>query len=277
MNNLLSAGFYRLWKNKTFWICLAAAFTLSPIMMLNGCRQAALLAAEGYSRSLDDYYFTLAPMMALFFAVFTSLFIGTEHSDGTMRNKIIVGRTRTQIYLSNLVISTAASVCFTITWLLGGLVGIPFLGTWKMGAGFLLLYAVIAVFFTAALCSIFTLLCMLSPNKAITAVLAILLALGMIVAASMLYNSLTQPEFTTGVIMTANGMQIADPVPNPNFITGTKRSVYQFLIDAFPTGQSILMANGAVSRPVLSLISSAVIALAAALAGIFAFCRKDLK
>ncbi|EHL07801.1 hypothetical protein HMPREF0322_01490 [Desulfitobacterium hafniense DP7] len=277
MGNLLTAGFYRLGKNKVFWLGMLAMLAISAGMMLNASRQAGVMMAEGYLRTLDDYYFKLAPVIGLFCAIFASLFIGTEHSEGTLRNKIVVGRTRPAIYLANYVICFAAGVCFVVVWLLGGLVGIPVLGVWEMGANGVLLYVVTALCFTGAWTGMFTLLAMLSSNKATTAVLAILLALGLLVAAALLYNGLCVPELNSGMVITKNGMEMAEPTPNPNYVSGMKRTLYQLVLDCLPSGQGILMANRELSRPLLSLAASGVIALATTAAGVFAFGKKDLK
>ncbi len=277
MRNLLSSGFHRLWKDKIFWIGMLAILVISVWTMMNGSRQSTAMMAEGYTRKLDDYYFNLAPLLGLFSAIFTSLFIGTEHSEGTMRNKIVVGRTRAEVYLSYYIVCFTAGVCFVAAWLIGGLVGIPTFGVWKIGFGGVLLYTLISVFFTAALTGILTLLCMLSSNKAITTVVSILLALGLLVAASILYNSLGEPELNSGYILSGTSVQMAEPTPNPNYVSGMTRTIYQFSIDCLPSGQAILMANLEIGRPILSLISSAVISFVTTIAGIFAFRRKNLK
>lgn len=277
MRNLLSAEFHRLWKNKVFWLTLCAVLVISAGSMFSAMRNAAGMAAAGYTIEFDDYYFNLAPLVGLFCAVFTSLFIGTEYGDGTMRNKIIVGRTRTQIYLANFVVCFVAGVCFVAVWLLGGLVGVPVMGVLQMGVGGVLLYIAIFIFFTASLIGIFTLLCMLSSNKAITAVLALLLALGLLLAASIVYNALSEPELNGGMVVTSEGMFMQEPTPNPRYVTGTKRLVYEFVINALPTGQGILAANLAIGRPVTSLASSAVIALVTTAAGVWFFKKKDIK
>lgn len=277
MRNVLSSGFHRLWKDKIFWIGMIVMLAISVGMMLSGFRQSAAMMAMGYTRTLDDYYFNLAPAVGLFCAIFASLFIGTEHSEGTMRNKIVVGRTRAEIYLSNYVVCLIAGMCFVAAWLIGGLVGLPAFGFWNIGVEGVLVYAVVAIFFTAALTGIFTLLCMLSSNKAITAVIAIVLALGLLMVASMIYNRLCEPELNSGIVIIGNSMQMADPTPNPNYVSGIKRTIYQFVIDCLPSGQAILMTNLEIGRPVLSLIASAVISLITIIAGVFVFRKKDLK
>ena len=83
MSRLLSAGYSRLWKNKVFWLEMGAVLVYAVVFMLNGCRQAAANGGIGYS--LDQFYFHFAVSVGLFGAIFTSLFIGTEYSDGTIR------------------------------------------------------------------------------------------------------------------------------------------------------------------------------------------------
>ena len=75
---------------------------------------------------------------------------------------------------------------------------------------------------------------------------------------------------------TLNGFEIGEPLPNPNYISGTLRTVYQFAVDALPTGQAILLTNQELTHPGLSLAASAGLVLLSSAAGILAFRRKDL-
>ena len=231
MSRLLSAGYSRLWKNKVFWLEMGAVLVYAVVFMLNGCRQAAANGGIGYS--LDQFYFHFAVSVGLFGAIFTSLFIGTEYSDGTIRNKFVIGHSRAAVYLSNLLVSGSAMLLMAGVWNVSG--------------------------------------------KAASAVASLLLALGLLLAAGMLFSSLSQPEMTSGVTVTADGMSMTDPMPNPSYVGGMRREVYTFLMDALPTGQGLLMANLSVERPLRMLAASAGIAAAATVGGIFLFRRKDLK
>lgn len=282
MQNLLSAGVRRLWKDRVFWTLLVAIFAVSATLMFLCTRQAAIDRQAGFIKTLDNYYFVLAPAMGILCAVFTSLFIGTEYGEGTMRNKIIVGHTRTRVYLANYICCLLAGLCFLAAWLLAGLVGIPFVGLWAASAGCVITNVLVMVFLTATWTAIFTLLCMLSKNKAIMAVLSILLCIAMLVGASMIYNALLEPEFTNFAETTISGNTIAEyevggQVPNPYYLKGAIREVFEFLSDTLPGGQSMQAATIQIARPVLSLISSAVITVATLLVGLLAFRRKDLK
>lgn len=273
----MCANLTRLWRDKAFWACVLGALLLSILNMLNGCRQAVQDMGD-FEYMLEHYYYQPFHFLILILPVFTSLFIGTEYSDGTLRNKLIVGHRRVYVYLAQLATCTIASLLILAALYLGGLVGIPVLGAWKMGAGMLCTYACIAIGMTVAFSAIFTLTGMLTSNRAISVVVSMLVALGILVVGSTLYEALQEAETITGVIITAeNGVQLGDSQPNPNYVTGLKRSVYEFFIDFVPSGQSIQLADLSVAHPVRMLLSSLYILLGTTLYGTFIFQRKDVK
>ena len=277
MSKLLSAGMDRLWKNKLFWACVAAALLISAGTVLNGCRQAMMPENAEYTYRMDDYYFNALPFLGFMCAVFTGMFLGTEYSDGTVRNKVIVGHTRFAIYMANFITCLAAAMVMLGAYLLGGLVGIPTLGLWQMAPGTLLILIAVSVALSAAQAAIFVFIGMASQNKAITAVAAILVALALLLSASMIYNKLREPEMYSGVIFTSNGMEVSEPSPNPEYVSGVQRTIYEFVLDALPTGQGILLANAETARPALQISASVAITILVSAGGIYIFSKKDLK
>lgn len=84
MSKLLSAGFIRLRKDKIFWIALIFMFgagVFFPVMRYIDMQKS------GYINNIDNGFFACALFIGVVMAVFCSLFIGTEYSDGTIRNK----------------------------------------------------------------------------------------------------------------------------------------------------------------------------------------------
>lgn len=276
MRKLLSANFSRLWKDKFFWGCIVIMLIYSVLYMLNGCRQATLDLAE-YNYSMDEYYFHFAISIGIFCALFSSMFFGTEYSDGTIRNKVVVGHTKTNIYIANLITTIIATLLMMSIWLIGALIAIPALGVWQMGITGLLVYLMIAVMLVVAFSAICTVVYMLSTNKALTVVISMLLILGLLIFSSMLYNGLSQPETISGVLITANGMEMSEPSPNPNYVSGVMRKIYGFILDFLPTGQGLQMWQLEIDHPVRMLVSSCLITLATTCSGIFVFKRKNLK
>lgn len=276
MRKLLSADFSRLWRDKLFWICMGTMLIYSVVYMLNGSRQAAGDMAE-YNYGIEKYYFHFALSIGMFCALFSSMFFGTEYSDGTIRNKIVVGHTRMDIYFASLITTIAATLLMMLVWLTGALVAVPALGVWKMTALELFSYLWIAVLFVMAFSGICTFVCMTVTNKAYTVMISMLLILGLLIFTSMLYNGLGQPETISDVQITSNGMELSEPFPNPNYVSGAMRKVYDFILDFLPTGQGLRMWQLEIIHPIRMIVSSVIIITLTSFCGIFLFQKKNLR
>ena len=271
MIKLLRANFFGLRRCRALWLCMAGAFLLSTAFLLR-------LEADGDpGQTLDQMFLQVFPFLAILHAVFISLFLGVEYQDGTLRNKLIAGHSRGKVYLSFLLTAIAGCFAILLAWGLSVGFGILKFGWFTAPAGSLLLSVAVILLLTAAEAALLTLLCMLLTNRAIAAVTAILLMFGLIILGSAFYNALCEPETLSAAIMTGDGFQVGPPEPNPRYISGMTRQVFQFAVDALPTGQAILLANGELMRPGLSLLASAGILLLAGAAGLAIFQRKDLK
>ncbi|MFD2114227.1 ABC transporter permease subunit [Paenibacillus yanchengensis] len=277
MNKLLAANFTRLWKNKLWYVGIIVMFGWAVIMLVSTDRTNAEVPV------LEDFFFQYAPVIGLFCAVFTSMFIGTEYHDGTIRNKIIVGHTRPAIYVANLIVCTVAGLIMVAVWIAVMLaIGIPLLGLFASSLSIILAYVGITVVMIAAFVSIFTLVGMLSQNKAGAAVTTLLLLFVLFFVASYFNNKLHEPEMYGGgpTVSEVDGeisMEMSEPEQNPDYVEGNKRKIYEFIVTFLPTGQGIMMSNmSAVRLPLLPLYSL-VIVFATTACGVFLFRRKDIK
>lgn len=277
MNKLLCADFARLWKNKVLWLGMACMAGAAVLMALQGSRNALAYPEERFA--LEKIFFQYAPLAGLACAVFTSLFLGTEYSDGTLRNKIAVGHSRAAVYLAGGVTCLVAGVLMNAAWVLAMLaVGVPLLGWPQCGALVVVLYLLISVCMIAAFVSIFTLITMLWQNKAGAAVAALLCFLALLFAASYCYNRLQEPEMYSAATIIMNGsVQLSDPMPNLDYLRGGLRQVYTFLVDFLPTGQGIQLSEMEASDPLRLPVYSLLITGLATAVGVTAFRRKDLK
>lgn len=106
MSKLLRANFSRLWKSKIFWIGMAFTFGIGLFSSLTQYRE--MMTIPDHHPHIDNILFSNCIFMPVVAAVFMGLFIGTEYNDGTVRNKLIIGHTRTAVYFSNLIICIAA-------------------------------------------------------------------------------------------------------------------------------------------------------------------------
>ncbi len=277
MCKLLSASFVRLWKDKVFWLCFIGMFIMNMFIIWNGCLQASGAMAE-YEYTLDRYFYNEAPLVGLFSAIIGSMFVGTEYYEGAVRNKLAVGHTRSNIYLSNFVVCYAAGLCIVAAWLLSGFVGVPFLGGLQDGLGGILKTLAIAGGYTAAFTAIFAMVSNFASSKASLAILSILVYIALLLAASKIYSCLEEPETIAYTWLSAEGvLQMMEPEANPLYIGGTKRTLFEFLLDFLPTGQAILLSDAATVHPVRQIICSMGITLGTLLGGIWIFKKKDLK
>lgn len=107
MYKLLRADISRLWRSKCLWICAACAILLSV-------GSAALnISVGGSSVNIGDGPFRDFPNIVIIISVFVPIFLGTEYSDHTIRNKLTVGAKRTHIYLASLLSSIVGALLIT--------------------------------------------------------------------------------------------------------------------------------------------------------------------
>lgn len=277
MRKLLNAGFARLWKSKIFW---------GGALLISGTIVAAMLSNYRQRYYYDFTYTsdTFIPgcfmFIGCFLAVFAALFLGTEYSDGTIRNKLITGHSRDSIYLSSLLLSIAAALlACAVSLLITLAVGIPLFGM-PVNPGAVLLKTGLGILLVFSYAALFTMLAMLIHNKSLLAAIAILFFFLLLFAAVSVSAKLDAPEYITGnYSMSIDGqIQPEDPYPNPDYLRGGKRTAYEFLQDFLPTGQSLLIGQvDAPPRPLQMAFCSLFLFLITTLGGIFAFRRKDLK
>ena len=277
MNKLLWANWARLRHYKAFWLTLAGVFLCSLLSIWSGSRVAEQLAQSGFARTLDSYYFALATFLGGLYAVFFSLFLSAEFSDGTVRNKLVVGHSRVHIYLADYLICLAACLAFAAMWLLGGLPGLVWMGPFSMGPGEFFAYLLVIFGFTAAFAALFALVNLLPANKAVTVVLSLAVWLGLVLTASAFYDRLSEPEMISGVVYADGAFQEMEPHPNPMYLAGAVRTACTWALEFLPAGQAQLVRGVEVDSPLRMLAFSALFTALALLAGACIFQKKDLK
>lgn len=279
MTNLIISGFKRLLKNRAFQITAAvvAAIGLFEIFMMY--REAVIEMETAY---FDSGLFAFAGLGMFAIAAVVSLFVGSEYSDGTIRNKVVVGHHRGAVYLSMLITSVIAETLLILVWTAAYLI----LGAILMEHAnplrvYLVLY--LAMFLELAVFSaIFTLLTMTMGNKAGSAVVCILCALLLFMQAVVVESLLEEPEFYGPEIIISDdgGMSYSGEMErNPNYIPegSPKRAFYNFLMDFMPGGQALQISEHTVDNLVQMCLYDIGWLVILTGAGVLIFRRKDLK
>lgn len=284
MNKLLHADLVRLRKSKFFLTCIVAAFGFALFLVLLRYFEMKRYPNQG---SGTDGLLTIGIVYApIIIAAFLGIFIGTEYSDGTMRNKLIVGHSRFCIYFANLITAVISSfiifALYTITIISFGLM---LIGKFSLPADQLIKILFLSFVSIIAFSSIFVLTGMIITSKAAGAITAIISAFILLMAAVSIQNRLNEPEYYEpyGYTVTdENGNtheEYVEKEKNVRYLTGTKRKIYEFLNDFLPYSQLVQVGiqesvpDDAVKFPLYSLF----IIAATTVCGSLAFRRKDLK
>lgn len=230
MSRLIFAGFSRLKKELSFWLGLCFMFIAGIYISVNTTKDFPL----------EKVFFLYVVVVGLVLAVFCSLYLGIEHGDGTMRNKIITGHTKTDVYLSNLIVCISVGILFCVAFMIPMLtIGIARLGVFSIGALEVLLFFCITLLVSAAYSAIYVMISLLIQNKAIITVVCLLSFIILICVDAKINSRLQQGPYRDDYVMSIDGISKVQNEPNPNYISGTKREIYQFVLDFLPTGQAL--------------------------------------
>lgn len=277
MTKLLNANFARLRRSRTFWGIGAVLLILSAMTALQ--TGSALLDnwRRGMEVTVDSYYFTFAPILIPLCALFISLFLGTEYSDGTMRNKLVVGHGRGGIYLANFLCCFSGCCVYLLLWLLGAALLPLRTGPLEMGFGGFVVYTLVALGFTAASAALFTLIGCLCSNKTYTVVLALIVCVALLLLASGLNNRLEELPTHGGMAYIDGEFILQEETPNPLYLSGPMRLICQVLLELLPTGQTILMEDASIEQPLRQIVLSLLLTVVTTGIGVRAFSKKNMK
>lgn len=298
MRNLLTANFARLWRSRLFWMFEAgiAAWGVIAYALLK------INTENGYPfTNGNTYFFNDMTFVGITLACFTGFFIGTEYSDGTMRNKLAVGHDRKRVYLANLItvlcvgllqLAAYKFAAFTAgTAMVGDAV---WSALYRPAESFALAFLSVC---TSAAVAVFVSMVVMDKPKAI--LINALLAVLLLAAGASALKGMMQTETINRFYIPETGEYkyegeenmpegtsfVAEEVPNPKYLSGAERTVYGWITATLPTSQGLLCAlnteidEGAeferFSAQNVAGSVTAVVLISAC--GIFIFRRRDLK
>ena len=275
MRKLITASYSRLWKEKMFW--LVFAFMSIGSVCFNWLNYNEINNPQIY---LEDVLFCMLPMSSFVFALFISMRLGTEFEDHTIRNKLIVGYSRTQVYFSEYLTCMAASVVLLGVMLLcstlfGMFLSLEFLSDWKditcLMFGCVLMASVFSAMFVGISMNI--------SSKAAALVASAIFLFAIMLLASFCINALEEPPmtYTNVIISVEDGVQFGDLVENPAYVDGTQRMIYELIADILPTGQAIQMNNLEFERSARWPVFSLIMLIIATVAGYLPFRKRDIR
>lgn len=279
MTQLLSMGFSRLFRNKLFWFGLLLQAGFFVFLIIANYRDTKLYP-DYYHYTSDTLMFAPFMISGLFASCFTGMFLGSEFSYGTVRNKLVIGKSRADVYLANLIVTFAASLIVNIASILVTfLTGVFLFGTPELATANMLMIFGLGILMLAAFAGIFTLISTLITSRSAGSVINLLLFLVLIIASTYIMNRLAEPEMKMpSFISSIDGViQPTELVPNPYYLQGTVRTVFEFFRDLLPTCQGNQLMTHEIERPLMIVLCTLVLTACTTVSGIFHFSNKDLK
>ncbi len=266
MRNLLHANLCRLVRSRVFLFALLAELAYTALVVLvcwdhyatgtgRYTMESVLTAGYGLMGYLPVPTLIIAPML--------SVYLGTDYSGNTLRNKLIVGHTRSAVYLADLLTCVLASValagalCVYPVWGMSGVL-------LRVPVGQMLAWIAVALLARAAYAALVKLLVTALGNKTAASIAALLLVAAAALVCASAFSEIQYIE---------RGLAGEYPVENGE----ARLAFWRALVDTLPTGQYIQVSR--LDTPHLwrmPLLSLAVMAAGTGI-GLAVFRRKDLK
>lgn len=278
MRKLLNANFSRLWKSKIFLMLELITFLFGVIAYFLVRINIINIGEDWIVRNANFYFFMVSLYVGALTAIFSSLFLGTEYSDGTIRNKLIVGHSRKSVYFSNWILNATVTVLFLVThYLTVILIGIPIGGIAVVSAIDQLLLKVVCSFVIALTYSaIFTMTTMVNNNQASCAIINILLSLLLLIAGFMIFSALEQPEMKYRMVLQNDGSYLMEEnIPNSRYVSGNLRVVYRIAESIMPADFALRVASDNFSF--YHIVGCVILTVLLTIWGEIWFTKKDIR
>lgn len=267
MIRLLSANQIRLRKSKLFWIGMFATIGYCVFLLIVNYIEKVSYIGNSIVQ-LNWYLLSPFSVVSFFCPLFCSIFIGTEYSDGTMRNRLIVGHTRSKIYfaifatvcVANILITLIAS---TVIIVLGRLL----IGWSIINPPLLILHYIGGMMMLVASAGLYTLLAMAIHNKGIsvaTSIVTFLVSYGLSCVVQRLVYGLRNGEALSDILGFLSEGMISQPV-------------LEFIYDLFPSGQTLQYSGNIILHPIRLPLCALAFCLVTILCGLAIFNKRDMK
>lgn len=236
MKPILKADLLRLRKNPLLilGILVSVIYSVAGILIIYEWNKSN---ADISAIKMSDYAFWPITVIPMIMAVFCCMFTGEDYDNGAIRNKLICGSRRKDVYMSSFITCSIAGIIFCTVLLAGsGITSAMCYGSLGISIGRYLYICFACVMLTIAYAAMFNFVAMFALDKRFSAGAGLLLVIsGNIVASNI--SSVLYLEHTSA---------------------GFERTFYGWLLNVFPSGQAQAIGeytpNHLIFMPVFSII-----------------------
>ena len=255
---MLRADFNRLRKSAAFRLALLGMLALAALFMFT---QAT---AMDYTVPLSRVIFLPLSMFGVAMSAFVSVFVGTDFSDGFIRNKLLAAKGRSGVVISQIIVCCAACLavyCAVTAFSAGG--GMLFFENNVDGAVFVR-YFILGLSMSLATGCLFSVVAMLCGHRTRAVVVCMALAFGMLFLCLHTNEILVQAEYRDGAL-------------NPRYVGGIRREICGILHDLNPCGQAAQLSAWQVWHPLRAMLFDLFSTAGLSALGCLLFRTKDIK
>ena len=271
MYKLLRAGFFRLKRENIFWLFIILTIVIAGLTVFK-------YYSNGTQVILDKVMNEFIMYIGLLVAIFVSLFVGKEYSEGIIRNKIIVGHSRISIYLSKLIIVIVASIlCELIYIIITLLVGLKLFGKLQMPLSQIVMVMLNTFLIIVVYCSIYNLISFICSEAAVSIVICVFSFIAMFIAEGALGYIVNSPQYITNSYWEDGVEYIISQEPNPAYPGDSKVKLAKTIYLCIPQAQASMIANMEIESIYQMPIYSIILIIITNTIGLNLFLRKELK
>lgn len=268
MIRLLRANFARLFKSIFFRLCMffALAFGFVPTLTMyinyvkswnfyNPYYDGEITYSEYMADAeIGDIAMAGGIYMMFVAAIFVCLYVGADYANKTIRNKIIAGHKRANIYMSDLAASCFANLLFHLTYIAIVLImGIVLFKKSDIGAESIFNYIALGSMAVLAFTSLFVMISAIVQSQTACTIATLPITIFLLIF------SIAQ-----------------EPGPG-QYASSTVKTLYKFQYDFLPSTQLFNLANGHSVNVKLSILYDMAIIIVTTVIGLLVFRKKDIK
>ena len=258
MIRILRADFIRLRRSFAFRLSLIGMLVLAASFMF------IQATAMDYTVPLSRVIFLPMSMYGIAMAAFVSVFVGTDFSDGFIRNKLLTAENRSSLVISQIIVSCVGCIIvYIVVTAFSAGIGRFFFEN-NVDALVFLRFFIIGIGMSIATGCLFSIITMICGNKTQAVILCMGLAFGMLFLCLHTNEVLVQTEYKDGVL-------------NPHYVGGIRREVCSFLHDINPCGQAAQLSAWEVWHPIRALFINLLVIAGSSVLGCLLFRKKDVK
>ena len=275
MIKLIRANLARVYKLIIVALALYAVYSIVMPLIL----YALLEEKQGVTEMIltFNYGASIVPIQGILILLICPLMYCSEFQNQAIKNKIIVGHKKCQIYVANFLTTGIIALAMNAVYLLFFLmIGLPLFGMATASANEIIMLIIDGTLMSLAYSAIFTFVSMTSKNSVAALIISIVMIIfGVVIACICDEVVNVEPYWIDGSI-NEFGEYVEVKVYNPNMPSQATQNFCQFILDFLPSGQSFQLANNLTARWQMALCSLGMIGATTG-AGTLIFNKTNIK